>query len=74
MGIAKQPEFIAAPYIARKLVKVILKDFGDEQLGIYAVLPSNRYVPHRVSALIDYLSRLFAPTARARTGSVKNIA
>jgi DNA-binding transcriptional LysR family regulator len=58
MGIARQPEFIVAPYIARKHVKVILKDFEDAPLGIYAVLPSNRYVPLRVSVLIEYLSTL----------------
>ncbi len=74
MGVARQPEFIAAPYIARKLVKVILKDFEEAPLGIYAVLPSNRYVPHRVSVLIEYLSKLFTRTSRASTSSVKNIA
>jgi DNA-binding transcriptional LysR family regulator len=74
MGIARQPEFIGAPYIAQKLVKVILKDFEDAPLGIYAVLPSNRYVPHRVSVLIEYLSKLFTRTSRASAGSVKNIA
>lgn len=58
MGIARQPEFIAGSYIAQKRVKVILKDFEDAPLGIYAVLPSNRYIPHRVSVLIDYLSTL----------------
>lgn len=56
MGVARQPDFIAAPYLAQKKVRQVLEDFEDEPLGIYAVLPSNRYVPHRVSVLIDYLA------------------
>lgn len=57
MGIARQPDFIAAPYLARRTVRPILKGFEEQALGIYAVLPSNRYVPHRVSMLIEHLSR-----------------
>jgi DNA-binding transcriptional LysR family regulator len=56
MGIARQPDFIAEPYLVKRKVKVILKAFEEEALGIYAVLPSNRYVPHRVRVLIDYLT------------------
>lgn len=55
MGIARQPDFIAAPYLERKKVRSILENFESEPLGIYAVLPSNRYVPHRVRVLMDYL-------------------
>lgn len=57
MGIARQPDFIAAPYLSEKKVKSILEKFADKPLGIYAVLPSNRYVPHRVKVLIDYLDK-----------------
>jgi DNA-binding transcriptional LysR family regulator len=57
MGIARQPDFIAKPYLARKKVRSILESFEAEPLGIYAVLPSNRYVPHRVRVLIDYLAQ-----------------
>ena len=35
----------------------LLEDFTPPDLGIYALLPSNRYMPHRVRALIDFLSR-----------------
>jgi len=41
----------------------VLTDFEIPPLGIYAVLPSNRYIPHRVSALIEHLARVL----RART-------
>ena len=63
MGIVRQPDFIASPYLARGAVEVVLQDFEMPPLGIYAVLPSNRYIPHRVSVLIDYLSRLLRPAA-----------
>jgi DNA-binding transcriptional LysR family regulator len=55
LGITRQPDFIAAPYLAQGRVKQILKEFESEPLGIYAVLPSNRYIPHRVSALIEHV-------------------
>jgi DNA-binding transcriptional LysR family regulator len=56
MGITQQPDFIAAPYLARKEVVPVLKRYQPPVLGIYAVLPSNRYIPHRVTVLIDYLA------------------
>jgi DNA-binding transcriptional LysR family regulator len=58
MGITRQPDFIAAPYLARGEVQALLQAFENAPLGIYAVLPSNRYIPHRVSALIEHLARV----------------
>jgi DNA-binding transcriptional LysR family regulator len=57
MGITRQPDFIAAPYLAQGRVKAVLQDYETPPLGIYAVLPSNRYIPHRVSALIEHLAQ-----------------
>lgn len=57
MGITRQPDFIAAPYLAQGRIKSVLQDFEIAPLGIYAVLPSNRYIPHRVSALIEHLAQ-----------------
>jgi len=34
-------------------------------LGIYAVLPSNRYIPHRVGVLMDYLAAVLKDVAKA---------
>lgn len=56
MGIALQPDFLAEPFVARQEVVEILHDFAPAPLGIYAVLPSNRYIPHRVAVLMDYLA------------------
>ena len=61
MGITRQPDFIAAPWLARGQVQAVLQDFEIPALGIYAVLPSNRYIPHRVSALIEHLARVLQP-------------
>ena len=58
MGVARQPDFIAAPYLAKGQVAQVLQRFEIAPLGIYAVLPSNRYIPHRVSVLIEHLARV----------------
>jgi len=56
IGITRQPDFIAQPFLNSAEVVEVLKKFAIAPLGIYAVLPSNRYIPHRVSVLIEYLS------------------
>lgn len=56
MGISLQPDFIVAPYLESGRVASILADFPTPELGVYALLPSNRQVPHRVRALMDYLA------------------
>ena len=56
MGISLQPDFLAEPFLARQEVVEILRDFESPPLGIYAVLPSNRYIPHRVGVLMEYLA------------------
>jgi DNA-binding transcriptional LysR family regulator len=61
MGITRQPDFIAEPFLARGEVVAILQDFAPSPLGIYAVLPSNRYIPHRVNVLIEHLAKSLRP-------------
>jgi DNA-binding transcriptional LysR family regulator len=56
IGITRQPDFIAQPFIDSGEVIEVLKKYAIDPLGIYAVLPSNRYIPHRVSVLIEHLS------------------
>ena len=57
LGISRPPDFIAQPFLDTGSVVQVLEDFEPEPLGIYAVLPSNRYVPHRISVLIDFLAK-----------------
>ena len=61
LGIACQPEFITAEYVADGRLKEILSDFQLPELGVFGVLPGNRQVPHRVSVLMDWLAQRMAP-------------
>jgi len=56
VGITCQPDFIAEDFVATGRVVEILGDFPAPELGIYAMLPSNRHVPHRVRVLMDALA------------------
>ncbi|HOB62749.1 MAG TPA: LysR family transcriptional regulator [Candidatus Competibacteraceae bacterium] len=56
LGIALQPDFIAESALTVGTVEAILEAFAPPALGIYALLPSNRYLPYRVRVLIDFLA------------------
>lgn len=60
MGITRAPDFMAAPFIARGALREILKKYEPTPLGVYAVLPGSRYVPHRVRLLIEHLAVVLA--------------
>lgn len=60
LGITCQPDFIIGSFLASGQVEEILADFPIPELGIYAMLPSNRHVPHRVRALMDFLAERLA--------------
>lgn len=63
-GVVILPEFIAQPYMqAGELVPVLTKYQQDPQ-GVYAVFPSNRYMPYRVSLLVDFIAAKFEPSHR----------
>lgn len=61
LGIACQPDFIVAADLAAGRVETVLDDFPIPEMGIYAMLPSNRQVPHRVRVLTDFLTERLAP-------------
>ena len=60
LGITMQPDFIIDDMLASGRLQAILQEFQPDPVGIYAVLPSNRYVPHRVRVLIEFLSSRLA--------------
>lgn len=66
LGITCHPTFITANAVASGRVREILTDFPIPELGLYAVLPGNHHVPHRVRVLIDFLSERMAQIARSR--------
>jgi len=65
LGVALQPDFIVQPFLDSGQVTEILKGFERQPLGIFAVLPSNRYIPRRVSALMDHLQAAMDRSGRA---------
>jgi DNA-binding transcriptional LysR family regulator len=70
LGITLQPDFIADSFLAAGRVESILTDFPVPELGIYAMLPSNRHVPHRVRVLMDFLAASEQISA-GETGSLR---
>jgi DNA-binding transcriptional LysR family regulator len=60
MGVTQQPYFIASKGLITGQVVRILDNYDPVNLGIYAVLPSNRHIPHRVRVLVDYLALQFS--------------
>jgi DNA-binding transcriptional LysR family regulator len=61
LGLVYGPTFICAEALATGAVRQVLADFPIAEPGIYAVLPGNRHVPHRVRVLIDFLAERLAP-------------
>lgn len=56
LGIMVQPDFFVGERIASGELEILLESFERPPLGIYAMLPSNRHIPHNVRALLDFLA------------------
>lgn len=56
LGITYQPTFIAGEALLEGRVERILEDYPPMEMGLFAVFPGGRYVPHRVRALVDFLA------------------
>lgn len=67
LGIALQPDFIVADYLQRGTLVALLEAFRPPPFGIYAVFPSNQYLPYRVRLLVDALASQFAAAEAATT-------
>lgn len=61
LGITRLPTFIAEQELREGRLEMLLRKFPLEALGIYAVFPSNRYVPHRVRTLVEFLAGRIGP-------------
>jgi len=57
LGIASLPAFIVDTAVREHGLEILLPTFSTPELGIYAIFPSNRYVPHRVRTLVECLVR-----------------
>ena len=62
LGITMQPDFVLEPWLASGRVVKVLEDFDLPELGIHAMLPGNRQVPHRVRLLVDFLAARMDPS------------
>ncbi len=56
LGITCQPDFITGSFLADGRLKTILTEYPAPELGIYAVLSSNRHIPYRVRVLMNTLA------------------
>lgn len=56
MGISLMPDFIAEDYLNNGKLVCIPAIKARDPIGIYAVLPTNSYMPERIRLLLDYLS------------------
>lgn len=63
MGVTLQPDFIVEQALAAGRIEAVLEDFHQPELGIHALLPGNRHVPHRVRVLMDFLGTALRPAA-----------
>lgn len=54
-GVAIGPDFIMAPLVKSGAVEEILRDYARQELGIYIVHPSQRHMPLKLRAFIDFM-------------------
>ena len=70
LGITYEPMFSAGELLESGALRKILTPFVTPELGIHAVLPGNRHIPHRLRVLMDFLLERLAdrdsPAARAQ--------
>ena len=59
-GIARQPDFIAAPDLAAGRMVQILPEWRLPELGIHAVYPPTRTLSAKVRSFVDFLAERFA--------------
>ena len=63
-GVMLKSEIDQRRDLASGALVPLLTDWQTEPYPLHAVLPSGRFIPHRVRALVDYLALRFAPSGR----------
>lgn len=67
LGLAQLSRWDVRQEISRGLLKeVVLEDVNAQPLSIWAVLPTVRYLPGRVTVFIDALKEVFAESAESQ--------
>jgi DNA-binding transcriptional LysR family regulator len=54
-GLIFQPWFIVEEDVRARRLERVLKDYTSEELGIYAVYPSRRYLSAKVRTFVDFM-------------------
>jgi len=75
-GISMHPRYMVDDDVHDGTLEVVLPQYRCEDLNIYAIVQSKRYLPFKVRLFVDHLRSCFrnknwsvAPTAPSRTGS-----
>ena len=64
LGVLVSPDFICSDAIKRGLLQPILTAFPQMDIPVYVIYPSQRHLPQRVRALIDFFVQQFASDVR----------
>lgn len=59
LGVVREPDFILSPHLRSGALSQILADYSGDVVGIYAVHPSRRHVPLKLTTFVDFLSTAF---------------
>ncbi|MDR6538186.1 LysR family transcriptional regulator [Variovorax soli] len=59
-GIAMQPEYSAAPWVANGRLVALLPDWRPLAMGVYGVYSSRRQMPAALRAMLDFLALRFS--------------
>ncbi|CAK6488144.1 HTH-type transcriptional regulator DmlR [Pantoea sp. Nvir] len=59
LGIARLPDFIAAPALQRGDIVPVLADYDVPPLGLFALYPAARHLAQRTRLLVDFLADHF---------------
>jgi DNA-binding transcriptional LysR family regulator len=62
LGVALRSTWDVGPDLQAGRLQVVLPELrGSSRVGIYAVYPSRRFLPHKVRLFIDFLADLYGP-------------
>jgi len=69
LGIARVPEFVAAPSLAAGRTLCLLEGFEEPPFGVFALWPPGRHLAGSVRALVDFLAERYRlPPSGAEPG------
>ena len=58
-GVIHQPSFLVQDDLDAGRLVELMPDYRSDELGVYAVYPTRKFVTPKVRALVDYLQSTF---------------